>query len=104
MHRIMVQDACTKDVFRELDGYLLIVSGLSILHTELEGSSSVKTELESSLTPTVVIEGIPESNVEKSQDLVEEGLRLAFTLIAESMRAHEQNQRMFEVCFGEIWF
>ena len=36
MHRIMTEDACTKDVFRELDGFLLIVNVLSILHPVLE--------------------------------------------------------------------
>lgn len=76
MHRIMVQDSCTKDVFRELDGYLLLVSGLSILHTQLE-SPSVQSE--------------------QVLRQVEEALRLVFTLLAESLRGHEQNRRVFEV-------
>ncbi len=36
MHRIMLENACTKDVFRELDGFLLIVNVLSILHAYFE--------------------------------------------------------------------
>ena len=32
IHRVMVEDACTKDVFRELDGFFLIVNVLAILH------------------------------------------------------------------------
>lgn len=72
IHRIMVEDACTKDVFRELDGFLLIVNVLAILHDFLD-------ESDSSVTQT------------------EEGERLAFMLLGESLRDHAANQKYFEV-------
>lgn len=31
VHRIMLEDACTKDVFREMDGFLAIINILSTL-------------------------------------------------------------------------
>ena len=72
IHRIMVEDACTKDVFRELDGFLLIVNVLAILHDFLD-------ESDSSVTQT------------------EEGERLAFMLLGESLREHAVNQKYFRV-------
>lgn len=70
----MVEDACTKDVFRELDGYLLIINVLAILHVYLEMEESGTTQ-------------------------TEEGERLAFMLLAESLSGHTTNQRYFEVRF-----
>lgn len=79
MHRIMVEDACTKDVFRELDGFLLLVNELSVLSAvvEREGRGN-----EASITEVI------------------EGERLAFTLLAESFAGHSFNQHFFEVCFS----
>lgn len=77
MHRIMVEDACTKDVFRELDGYLLIVNVLSILHVYLEMESSSEKD------------GAPTET--------EDGERLAFMLFSESLKGHVRNQVHFEV-------
>lgn len=72
IHRIMVEDACTKDVFRELDGFLLIVNVLAILHDFLD-------ESDSSVTQT------------------EEGERLAFMLLSESLKRHNANRNYFKV-------
>lgn len=72
MHRVMIEDSCTKDVFRELDGYLLVVNVLSILHPYLEMEGSGTT-------------------------LTEDGERLAFMLLAESLKGHIANQSYFEV-------
>ena len=70
IHRIMVEEACTKDVFRELDGYLLTVNILAILQAQLEQ------------------EDITE---------VQDGARLAFILLAESLSDQSQNQIYFKV-------
>ena len=72
IHRVMVEDACTKDVFRELDGFLLIVNVLAILHDFLD-------ESDSSVTQT------------------EEGERLVFMLLAESLKGHSPNQVYLQV-------
>ena len=77
MHRIMLEDACTKDVFRELDGYLLIVNALSILHAHLEMDKGSPTDAEPTQT--------------------EDGERLAIMLLAESINGHLVNERYFEV-------
>ncbi|TDL19109.1 beach-domain-containing protein [Rickenella mellea] len=108
MHRIMVQDACTKDVFRELDGYVLLVNVLSILHASLDApppppppcnttsttttptasTTTTPTKASKSTTPTT-----PEGEILKR---VLEGERLAFTIIAESITDHPQNRLFFE--------
>ena len=77
MHRIMLENACTKDVFRELDGFLLIVNVLSILHAYFE-----KERHEDSPTETTQ---------------TEDGERLAFMLLAESVSGHPSNRLYFEV-------
>jgi len=77
LHRVMLEDACTKDVFRELVGYLLLVNFLSILHTELE----VQTQ----------------QPVDELLKKVNEGQRLAFTIFGESMKDHSVNRTYFEV-------
>ena len=79
MHRIMVEDSCTKDVFRELDGYLLVVNVLAVLQAYLEQEGSL--------------------NINE----IEEGERLAFMLIAESLSGHNQNQYYFEACNVLLW-
>ena len=73
----MLEDACTKDVFRELDGYLLLVNFLSILHTELEVETHVP--------------------IDELLKKLNEGQRLAFTILGESMKDHQVNKNYFEV-------
>ena len=73
MHRIMVEGSYTKDVFRELDGYLLVVNVISILHAYLEKEDADVVQ-------------------------IEEGERLAFMLLAESFNRQPANERYFEVC------
>jgi hypothetical protein len=93
MHRIMVEDACTKDVFRELDGFLLIVNVLSILHPylEIELQMLVQNNDEQGSRE----EELVSAGTSSMQTL--EGERLAFMLLAESLDGHWINQRYFEV-------
>lgn len=72
IQRIMIEDACTKDVFRELDGYLLLINVLAILNVYLDVEGHSITE-------------------------IEEGERLAFMLLGESFHGHLANQVYFEV-------
>lgn len=73
IHRIMVEEACTKNVFRELDGYLLTVNILAILQAHLE-----------------------QEDINEVQD----GARLAFILLAESLSDQSQNQNYFKKHVG----
>ncbi|KAA1472737.1 beach-domain-containing protein [Dentipellis sp. KUC8613] len=80
VHRIMLEDACTKDVFRELDGFIAIISVLSTLHTRAEGP---------------VVE--PEEQV--TSDILE-AARLIFVIASEAMHDHEANSRYFQQHVG----
>ena len=77
MHRIMLEDACTKDVFRESDGFLAIINLLSILYAPRYGPVAE-----------------PEEQV-LSEML--EGARLVFVIASEAMQDHEQNSLYFQV-------
>ena len=72
IYRSMMEEASTKDVFRELDGYLLVINGLATLHPILEEDDSCLAQ-------------------------VEEGARLAFMLLCESLANHPLNLKYFEV-------
>ena len=80
LHRVMLEDACTKDVFKELDGYLLLVNFLSILHAEFE----VQTQI----------------SVDELLKKINEGQRIAFVILVESMKDHPVNKMYFEV---RVW-
>lgn len=70
----MVEEPRTKDVFRELDGFLVIVRMLSTL-------------------------AFPVYQEGQEQDTTErlEATRLAFAIISEAMRDHPLNTEFFEV-------
>ena len=74
----MLEDACTKDVFRESDGFLAVISTLSTLSLPRN---------------TVVIE--PEEQVSKE---TLEGVRLVFAITSEAMDDNDPNASYFEVC------
>ena len=71
MHKIMLEDAATKDVFREMDGFLVVMSVLSTL--QAVDDEVAKTE-------------------------VLEATRLAFVMLSESLEDHADNQEYFKVC------
>ena len=73
----MLQDACTKDVFRELDGFLTIISTLSTLHAPRQGPIAE-----------------PEEQV-RAEML--EGTHLIFSIASEAMYDHEENYEFFQV-------
>ncbi|KII85493.1 hypothetical protein PLICRDRAFT_44793 [Plicaturopsis crispa FD-325 SS-3] len=80
IQRIMLQDACTKDVFRELDGFVVLVSVLSSVQVADEGP---------------VME--PEDQVLAD---VLECTRLAFTIASEAMHDHAVNADYFNQRVG----
>lgn len=69
----MLEDAATKDVFREMDGFLVVMSVLSTLQAV-------------------------EDEVAKTEVL--EATRLAFVMLSESLEDHVENQEYFKVCIG----
>ncbi|VDB88447.1 unnamed protein product [Peniophora sp. CBMAI 1063] len=76
VHRIMLEDACTKDVFRESDGFLAVISTLSTLSLPRNA---------------VVVE--PEEQVSKE---TLEGVRLVFVITSEAMDDNDPNASYFE--------
>ena len=74
----MVQDACTKEVFREMDGFLVLMSVLSTIQPSHSWSLAGPND-------EIVHE-------------VLEAVRLVFTIISEAMDDHKANTAFFEVC------
>lgn len=77
VHRIMLEDAVTKDVFREMDGFLAIISTLSALHAPREGPVAE-----------------PEEQI---LDEMIEGARLVFFIASEALDDDEINSQYFQV-------
>ncbi|KZT25814.1 beach-domain-containing protein [Neolentinus lepideus HHB14362 ss-1] len=80
IHRVMLEDTCTKDVFREMDGFLVVMSVLSTVLVVQEGP--VKE---------------PEEQIVKN---ISEGTRLIFTILSEAIYEHSENYTYFERTVG----
>jgi len=78
VHRIMLENACTKDVFREMDGFLAIINILSTLPMCREESLTTERE-EQALSNTIEV------------------ARLVFVIGSEAMIDNEMNSQYFEV-------
>ncbi|KAJ8689982.1 beige protein-like 1 [Pleurotus ostreatus] len=77
IHGIMLQNSCTKDVFRELDGFLFLIKTLST--TQLQSNGPV---------------------VEPEDQLVERAIqtaRLVFAILRDAMQDHPGNTSYFRV-------
>jgi hypothetical protein len=68
IQRILPEDNCTKDVFRELDGFLLLIHALTTLDV---GHPSIEE--------------------------IHEQIRLVFTIISEALKRHPANSESFSV-------
>ena len=75
----MLEDACTKDVFREMDGFLAIINILSTLRTCREESLTTERK-------------------EQALDQTMEAARLVFVIASEAMSDDDNNSQYFEVC------
>lgn len=73
----MTQDGCTKDVFREMDGFLVLMSVLSTIQPSHSWAVAVDGDM-------IVHE-------------VLEAVRLLFAIISEAMDDHKENATFFEV-------
>ncbi|KAF9479125.1 beach-domain-containing protein [Pholiota conissans] len=89
IHRIMQQDGVTKDVFREMDGFLSLMSLLASLST-----ADIPDQVMSPVTP-VLIE--PPSQV---KDNTLECIRLVFTVLSEAMDGSIENEIYFRTKVG----
>ena len=78
IHKIMLEDACTKDVFREMDGFVVLMSVLSTIQPTHSWAISDAGD------PIVV-------------DVLE-ATRLVFAILSEALHHHEENDTFFEVC------
>jgi len=84
IHKIMLEDARTKDVFREMDGFLVVMSVLSTIQANASDSDETRVE-------------------------VLEATRLAFVILSEALYLHRENTEYFKdmnlsrkPCF--LWF
>lgn len=77
IHGIMVQDGVTKDVFREMDGFLVLMSVLSTIQPTHSWSVAAAGDM-------IVHE-------------VLEAVRLVFAIVSEAMDDHQRNAVFFEV-------
>ena len=77
IHKIMLQDACTKDVFREMDGFLVLMSVLSTIHPTF--TEEQKTRSDSAGTELL------------------EATRLTFLILSEALHKHNENAEYFKV-------
>ncbi|KAF8635320.1 hypothetical protein AX17_003946 [Amanita inopinata Kibby_2008] len=116
IHRIMVQDPRTKDVFRELDGFLVLMTLLSTVHEEYHLTSPPnhyqhqqpqETTPNSAGSQVVVLVDAPASDGEDDRHqegegeevwvdaVVESTSRLVFMVLSEAMYRHPQNAEYF---------
>ncbi|KAI0916194.1 hypothetical protein AcV5_003199 [Taiwanofungus camphoratus] len=80
IHKIMLEDARTKDVFREMDGFLVVMNALSTLPAadpakEAKFSDKMRTE-------------------------IVEAARLVFMILSEAMFQHQENAEYFKCSVG----
>jgi hypothetical protein len=73
----MLQDACTKDVFRELDGFVVLMSVLSTIQAANKG---------------LVVEPAEQIHAE-----VLHNMRLVFMVTSEALKGHKENTQYFNV-------
>ncbi|KAI0826715.1 beach-domain-containing protein [Trametes gibbosa] len=78
IHKIMLQDACTKDVFREMDGFLVLMSVLSTIHPQFS----------------------KETREESAGSELLEATRLVFVILSEALHKHNENAAYFRTAVG----
>ncbi|KAF8621252.1 hypothetical protein AX15_007913 [Amanita polypyramis BW_CC] len=96
IRRILVQDPRTKDVFRELDGFLVLMSVLSTVQEQ---------PLTASSSPLVIVsDGEKYTKGEEQEELVVvevvESARLVFVILSEAMYKHPLNAEWFRTHVG----
>lgn len=82
IHKIMLEDACTKDVFREMDGFVVVMSVLSTIQPAHSWAVSESGD-------PIVTE-------------VLDATRLVFAILSEALYCHEENITFFEVSYTLI--
>ena len=94
VQRILTQDSRTKDVFRELDGFLVLMSVLSTVQEQPTTGASTKT-----IVPPSPVTALPDEAGEEDPGFVNvmESTRLAFEILSEAIYRHPQNAEWFRV-------
>ncbi|PCH37188.1 beach-domain-containing protein [Wolfiporia cocos MD-104 SS10] len=75
IHKIMLEDSRTKDVFREMDGFIVVMNALSTIHVVAGTSEEVKME-------------------------TLETTRLVFVILSEALFQHVENTEYFQHSVG----
>lgn len=91
MLRIMEQDACTKDIFREMDGFLSLMSVLASLSVVPE--ENVPPPEAMPMSP-VIIE--PTGQIEQDR---RDCIKQVFTVLGHAMAGSAENEVYFRVCY-----
>ncbi|PPQ94175.1 hypothetical protein CVT25_003811 [Psilocybe cyanescens] len=89
MLRIMEQDACTKDIFREMDGFLSLMSVLASLSVPAKDTPS------SDLVPVS-----PVQLIEPLDEIRRECITRVFTVLGEAMKGSPENEVYFRTKVG----
>lgn len=89
MLRIMEQDACTKDIFREMDGFLSLMSVLASLSVVPEDNGPPPEAMPMS---PVIIE--PTDQVEQDR---RDCIKQVFTVLGQAMTGCPENEVYFRV-------
>jgi hypothetical protein len=83
-----------QDVFREMDGFVALVSVLSVVHVASPNPAAVQDNEEGEFTVQE-----PEEQLQKE---MLDGIRLALVILADAMYGHPDNARYFQVCSEAI--
>ncbi|KAK2463985.1 hypothetical protein APHAL10511_004036 [Amanita phalloides] len=96
IQRILVQDPRTKDMFRDLDGFLVLMSVLSTVQEQPLSPMSASIARRS---PVVVVVDEVAGHEPILVDVVE-STRLVFTILSEAMYRHPKNAEWFRTHVG----
>ena len=88
----MQQDACTKAIFREMDGFLSLMSVLAALSISVDGS----TPEEVGQVPMTPVPALVEPPSQLEEDR-KECLKLTFIVLSEAMEGEEDSEAFFRV-------
>ncbi|KIM43842.1 hypothetical protein M413DRAFT_26133 [Hebeloma cylindrosporum] len=100
IHRIMQQDSVTKEIFREMDGFLSLMSVLASLGVEEPGA--LQGDDEALIVTQEANGGVPflvEPAVQTREDRTE-CLKLVFVVLGEAMEGSDENELYFRTKVG----
>ncbi|KIJ42154.1 hypothetical protein M422DRAFT_209006 [Sphaerobolus stellatus SS14] len=103
IHRVMVEEVSTKDVFRELDGFLAMMSLLSSLHKGSDGSAEDERDLLERMEVvrlTLAITCLAIMNHSHNKDYFE--TRVTFDALTQAVSPFSSDPRTLDQIFGYL--